>query len=864
MKFSVLILIIISYSYISYAFPINISDDIIFNYGEFQQDGVKSILTAQADIHNVSCYGTNDGYIDLSISGGTEPYLYQWSDGTSTEDISGLVAGNYIVTVTDNSAPSNIEVFTFTVFQDVMPLVNLGPDLDYCDGSTVFLNSGNPSCVILWSTGDTSPEITVSEYGEYFVSVSNSCGTVWDTIQISFISDLEPVFLGNDTIICARFPMELNAGNPGASFLWSTGETAQVISPGHSGIYSVTVTNYCETVSDNINVLIVNPMIPIHLTQDTIVLCDGELIALNSGNPMANHMWSTGETTTSIIVGTAGTYSYYVYNACNDYEDTIEIVVDFPIPLINLGNDTTICSTNPITLDPGYTGVEFVWSTGYIGQSISVDQSGVYWASATNDCNSVLDTIIVNADSPHNTVNFGPDSTLCQGSFINLSAANSDADILWMSGDTLPSITVTETGTYGVVVSNVCGTVGDTVSYMFDPILLPLELGPDILSCDNPPFVLDAGLQDAEYLWSTGETTQTISVDSVGIYSVTLTNSCGNVSEYVGVSFADPLSDINLGNDTSKCQGEIITLNPDVLSGAYLWSTGDTTHSVSVGQYQSGVYSLTVTNICGSVVDTIIISEIDSLRLGCNKVCVGDDLFVTCLNNDLYSYSWILPDGSMMYGQAFTIEDVDASDNGRYQFVLEDTVLCGCGGFSLEVHIPPNISIEKFDETCILAKDGVVDFYFLSKNFADTCLIIFDSLLILTPENHFSFDLLSPNDYPYIYTEDGICFLHDTIKIFNSNKICTEHTLWIPDAFTPNGDGINDILFVFGSGVYYFKMIIYDRWSETVYEYNSLEDGWDGTYNGKLCQNGLYVYVLDVFFTDGCNERRTGNINLIR
>jgi gliding motility-associated-like protein len=86
----------------------------------------------------------------------------------------------------------------------------------------------------------------------------------------------------------------------------------------------------------------------------------------------------------------------------------------------------------------------------------------------------------------------------------------------------------------------------------------------------------------------------------------------------------------------------------------------------------------------------------------------------------------------------------------------------------------------------------------------------------------------------------------------------------LPTAFSPNGDGKNDILFVRGAGVQSMNLKIYNRWGQLVFESNSLDVGWDGTYKGKKQEMEAYAYVLNVTFTDETTLYKRGNVTLLR
>ena len=86
----------------------------------------------------------------------------------------------------------------------------------------------------------------------------------------------------------------------------------------------------------------------------------------------------------------------------------------------------------------------------------------------------------------------------------------------------------------------------------------------------------------------------------------------------------------------------------------------------------------------------------------------------------------------------------------------------------------------------------------------------------------------------------------------------------VPTGFSPNGDGVNDVLYVRGAAIDKMSFKIFNRWGQKIFESNDVNVGWDGTYNGKLQEMEVYAYVLDVVFIDGSTTQKKGNITLLR
>lgn len=249
--------------------------------------------------------------LDAENSGAT----YSWSTGASTPSIIVNTDGSYWVEVNNGSCNK-----TDTILITFMPTFSVGQDTSTCEGDTVILDAGNTGNNYLWSTGETTQNINITNSGTYWVQVSlNTCEKI-DTITVT-VNSLPQVFLGNDTVLCPETFIMLDAGNNGSEYYWSTGDTMQMINVVDSGEYWVNVnTNGC----DQSDTIIVNAASKISLGSDTS-LCDQEEIILDAKNSGATYIWNTGQTTQSITVLESGTYWVEALLGNCYLKDTIEV-----------------------------------------------------------------------------------------------------------------------------------------------------------------------------------------------------------------------------------------------------------------------------------------------------------------------------------------------------------------------------------------------------------------------------------------------------------------------------------------------------------------------------------------------------------
>jgi len=265
----------------------------------------------------------------------------------------------------------------------------------------------------------------------------------------------------------------------------------------------------------------------------------------------------------------------------------------------NSGNDVGTIKGWTLKLPSTNSITNYSWSTGETGATVSQINYTAPVANTTcsvtvTDANGCSASDIVPI-SITNATNFslGQDREICQGASTIIDAGAGYDTYLWQNGSTSQTYTATTTGVVSVTVTGDCGTLTDQLNVTVNP-LPTISLGANQAICQGDYANLDAGSGFAAYLWSTGATTQQISTNTQGSYTVTVTNSnqCKNTAS-VSVT-VNPLPTVNLGNNQTICQGN--SANLDAGSGfvVYLWSTGATTQQISTNT--QGSYTVTVTN----------------------------------------------------------------------------------------------------------------------------------------------------------------------------------------------------------------------------------------------------------------------------
>ena len=590
-----------------------------------------------------------------------EPGTYLWSTGATMNHFPISTAGNYSVTVTNFNGCSTSDDINVGYYP--LPLVDLGMDIVVPFGSSVTLDGGTGFTSYIWSNGMTTQTINVTISGFYSVTVTDNNGcTNSDEIHITVENEV-PVFtvsLGSDHTLCEGetiilTPVITNGTSP-FTYTWSDGSTAAYlqVTASVTTTYSVTITD-AGLISASDEVLItVNPIPAIDLGPD-ISSCDGNSLVIFVFEP-GTYLWSTGSTMDHILVSAAGNYSVTVTNTngCNNSDDIN--VIYYPLPTVNLGADITQTSGTTATLDAGAGFVSYQWSNGESTQTISVTTNGIFSVTVTdlNGCSNSDDIHVEFTGTTSGNLIIGNNITVCSGTTVTIEPDTTYGTppftYSWNNGATTETITITPlfATQVGLIVTDYyfMQFVYNSMIIVADPVV---DLGPDITITQGMSAVLDAGSGFSSYYWSTGETTQTISVTTSGLYAVTVTDNtgCTNSDEIiVTVDNQTPTLTVSLGPDQTVCEGDIITLTPAISNGtppiSYMWSDGSTSPHLVLSATSTAVYSVTITDGNGSVATVGVLINVNPnpvVDLGSDTtLCEGTILFIYA--NATGTYQW--------------------------------------------------------------------------------------------------------------------------------------------------------------------------------------------------------------------------------
>ncbi len=488
------------------------------------------------------------------------------------------------------------------------------------------------------------------------------------------------------------------------------------------------------------------------------------------------------------------------------------------------------------------------------------------------------DTIIAHFTTGIN-VDLGNDTIICQGDFLILDAGNPGATYLWQDGSTNQTFTVTTAGTYFVSVNDGINTANDTIIISISSA----EAGLDTTICngENTTLYASGGLT---YLWSPSDGLSDTTVYNPTANPLETTTYIVTVADISGCIYTDSVTvfvvspvNISIYSDIdSICGGEPVTIYGDISGGnggPYTVLMNDGTQ----GELPLVVYPDITGLIIASVYDAC---ELDN---------VSDSVFITVLPQPPVNFTSDVVEGcepltvkfnesSPESGQSYLWDfggDFSYSKNpehtfendGTFDITLTVTSKFGCiNTFTYEnmltVYPLPEASFTPAQDTAIILKP----------------IIYFDNYSINASHYYWDFDDGSTSiakNPMHTYLNTGTYYVR---LIAESNFTCRDtaysyvhikehYTFYIPSAFSPNNDEINDIFITSGTGIEpgNFSMLIYNRFGEKIFETDDINLGWDGKdMNNVLCKNEVYTWIIIYKDLFGGTHKESGSVTLIR
>jgi gliding motility-associated-like protein len=754
-----------------------------------------------------------------------------------------------------------------------------------------------------------SPTVTTT-YTVTATDASGCSGTAQVTVNVTPMTTADA---GIDDTVCTGTCINLNASG-GVSYVWNAdpsivGSTLipnPQVCPTATTTYTVTVTdaNGC-TGTDQVTVHVAAQQLGVTLNATNATCfgsCDGSITTnVTGGYPPYTYSWSNAATTNSINGLCANTYNVTVTDAIGcTATATVSITEPTAVDIQATSIQSANCGLNDgsitITVTGGNGPYTIQWPSGNSGlteNNLASGQVCVY-AYDVNGCGDTLCVTVPNTPGADVTIISNtptPCFGSCEGQLVAATIGGTGPyTYSWSpSGGNTDTASLLCAGTYTVTMTDANGCQDTAIATIIQPSLLTVAGGANGTICIGQTYNLSAtaagGTAPYTYDWTDGTNAsqgQTWTVNPVvtTTYTVTVTDANGCVSQpaVVTVTVNPPLQ-VTASADQIVCQGTQVTFSANGSGGdgnlTYTWLPLNTNGSSQTTTVQTTTtYTVVVTDGCGSP------AAIDSITVTINPAPIVtfaatsdlEDCATHCvsfINNtpNTQTVTWAF--GNNLGTSSSATPTFCFSTPGSYDVTATVTDVIGCTStltLTNYVTVYPN-PVADFSATpnpATLLNNTV---QFTDQSFgATTWLWSFgqdDSASVLqNPSYQFNdsgtvmVQLIVANQYG--------CTDSITLPIL----IREDYAIYIPNAFTPNGDGLNELFFPQGIGINpdKYSMYIFDLWGNMIYQTTTWPGGWDGTVQGssKVCQIDTYVYKISTVSPDGSRRQYIGAINLIR
>ncbi|MCW5906933.1 MAG: gliding motility-associated C-terminal domain-containing protein [Chitinophagales bacterium] len=863
----------------------------------------QSIVLVPANVTNGGSNPLTGGYTNTcfvpaggaNIAGGTAPYTGNWAPNQPFNNLTGCTGnGVWLLNVTMNTAlgfgQGTFSGWTIT-FDD--------PEISYTGNF-----SWSPTTNM--SNSNTLTPTVCPPPNTYTITVSDTAGcvTASDAVTVNTqaccnlsatTSTTQPgCAVSNGAINVTPQP----AGN--YNYLWNDGNTQQNRTGLAAGTYSVTITDATDpnctfatsiTLNSNstLNVSLTNPVNP------TCAGNDGQITAgLTGGTAPYTVTIDTGGTpqtltlpfpiTQTIPNVPAGTVNISVVDAQGCVASATATLA---APANCCTFTYTSASTQPscgqndggisLTVANGSGNYSYNWSTGATGSSITNVGAGSYTVTITDNAyaNCFQDTTI-NLSNPNapviNSVNTTAET--CTGSdgsaTINASGGTGTLTYTWNTNPTQTTATAVNltANTYNFTVTdaNNCQATGSAVVPL-NCVVCNLQTSATVVppACGQTTGTITISVTNAgttPYTYSINGTnfqqSNTFSNVTAGTYDV-ITQDAAQCFDTVTVTMPQGGSNLNVSVAAANvtCFGAndgsvTATSNNGSAPFSYVWNNGATT--ASLASLTPGNYSVTVTDTDGCTgVASGNITQPAQLTLNIGNdvtVCEGSTVQLSAGNN-FTTYSW---------SSGETTAAVTVTTGDTYSVTVTDANGCTAAD-ALNVTVIPTPQVDLGDDKVVYEGQHVGLFGNVSGN-PQSGTFNWQPNTLLSCNDCQNTVATAQDTITYIlsYTDAFGCTSSDDITLY----VLPVTQVFFPNAFTPNGDGNNDIYFVFGGSIKMIALTIFNRWGEKVFDSDNQFVGWDGNYKGKPQPPGVYVYYAKVLLMNDEERKFTGSLTLIR
>ncbi|MEL7119034.1 MAG: gliding motility-associated C-terminal domain-containing protein, partial [Bacteroidota bacterium] len=606
--------------------------------------------------------------------------------------------------------------------------------------------------------------------------------------------------------------------------------------------------------------------------------CQGGSTTLNL-NQFESYLWSTGDTTQQVVIDSVGEYAVTVVDINGCEGETSISISELATPMVSISGEPFICKNGTTTLSTSDLFDSYLWSTGETSINIEIETTGSYSITVVDEegCQGTDSILVEERDSLQFMIN-GVES-LCSGQ-TGLLDAGSFISYLWSNGSTSQSIEISSAGNYSVSVSDEFGCVGQSSILVEEgTVPQPSITGPSSI-CEGGTALLSTSVPYASYLWSGGSTNRTFVTSQSGLQTLEVMDENGCVGrDSITITFDAVIPELSLeldflGTCTDSCVQ--IRASTNLTSDFTIrWSslnniTFDLQSSTEALTCISDTYIVSVDN------DITSCSFTDSIVVDVNgrfeEAFAGIDSSI-CTNSVVLSAN--APDGS--FGQWTSASNAiidDPSNNRTSVSDLEEGIQTFI--WTLSTAECPNYSQDEVSISVNSIPLAVDDQIQIRQDDARTVSLDVSQNDELTNVSEWEVVLIAPPSFGTIESFENGLLRYSVSDLSRGNTeltyqlcnllcpdLCTEATVLIevepisleeaevPNAFTPNGDGVNEA-FVFEilevNSAETFpdnELIVFNRWGDIVFTQKGYDNSWTGlSNNGETLPDGTYYYIL--------------------
>jgi subtilisin-like proprotein convertase family protein len=673
-------------------------------------------------ITNETC-GNDNGAIDVSIVNGLQPFQYTWSGGSTTQDISGLYAGTYSLTVTDSKNCTATQTFVVTNNTGTLAATAVVTN-ETCGNIAGAINQtifgGTLPYTILWNNGSANEDRTALTAGTYSVNITDANGCV--------VSNTYTVINNTNTLVqtygnalnetCSNqtgsIDITIAGGASPYSYAWSNGANTQDLMNIGAGIYTCTVTasNGCKLYTPSYTVLNNSGTLAIFDIDVLDEVCGNGAGRLNvdivGGNTPYSYLWSTSQTTQAINNLSSGNYSCVITDNSGCSVSTGQLTVANASGTLAI---TSVISTNEtcgnqqgainLSITGGAAPIAFAWNNGITTEDISNIVAGSYNCTITdvNGCSVSINAIIANTSGTLAVSTPSSTNETCGNSngsvSITVTGGNAPITYTWSNGSVTEDLTALAAGTYSCEITDAFGCVVTTNASITNIAgTMNTSFTTVNENCNNNNgsinLTVTGGTPPYTYLWSNGATTQDISGLTMGTYSCSINDATNCEINTALISINDLAGTLAVASSTvtnENCGNGVgainITVSGGVIPYTYSWSNGATTEDIS--GLSAGVYSVTVLGANGcSTVRTFTVQNLSGTFVYTGQTTTQE----VCGNaQGAINISFSGGSGAMTYlwSNGATTEDISGLSAGTYSVEITDASGCSIASSNIVI-----------------------------------------------------------------------------------------------------------------------------------------------------------------------------------